>query len=767
MKGNSILRNTIHQNGGLGIDLGGDGVTANDAEDTDTGPNGLQNFPVLDSVVTSTEISGVLESVPNTEFRIEFFANETPDGSGYGEAEAFLYAAAVTTDNEGVGNFSVTLPEPAAEGRFLTATATDPAGSTSEFSEAALVLDVDEIVGIAIGDKVSGKIENPGERDAYVFDASAGQSIFFDLQSLTSDADGSQRLDFELLAPDGSRVFHESTITGAPDLADHGPVELETGGIYTLRVDGRGDDVASYRFQVRNVVDQTPPRVGGVWVRASGWDESFSAYLQSEGLGDENGYIIPLGSDDQLNTLPWSGIDTLTIAFSEEVNIAADQVHVYGVNTQEYSTDFAYNAAAQTATLTFDSPIDVDKLRLVIEDTVTDAAGNALDGEWEDGTSTESGDGTAGGDFLFRFDVLPGDATDSGNVVASDVSVLASAFGSFAGGSGDRYSVFVDYDGSGNVVAADVSILASHFGQFLPSGDPTVPVSQATSTTMSTASSSSVSESVSLPPVPTAAATTSDTVETTSPATTGRYDSDSDAAAESVSPETDEPVLGPVRPAPPVPGTPAALAVPVEVHDAVHVQPTAPETVAEVTEPWEQVSLDSRLELVERSAASLEESLFAEDESVETLGQSSGAVHASEDDNIAPGSCVSDVAISCALPIPSVSDADVRSLVVDRDERFAEAAVTDSLVGTAGVDELLSRVEPPVPGLYEPSGRSAPIDAMSRDLQSGRRSDTSVSAVSIDQMADGELSNNVEDEEDDIDRWSEAVDAVLALGTMF
>src|SRR5690606_2421048 len=51
-----IAANAIHANAALGIDLIADGlfqpdgVTPNDPDDTDTGGNELQNFPVLDSV---------------------------------------------------------------------------------------------------------------------------------------------------------------------------------------------------------------------------------------------------------------------------------------------------------------------------------------------------------------------------------------------------------------------------------------------------------------------------------------------------------------------------------------------------------------------------------------------------------------------------------------------------------------------------------------------------------------------------------------------
>ena len=49
-QGNRVLGNSVHDNTGLGIDLiGNSGVTPNDLDDPDSGPNGLQNFPVLSS----------------------------------------------------------------------------------------------------------------------------------------------------------------------------------------------------------------------------------------------------------------------------------------------------------------------------------------------------------------------------------------------------------------------------------------------------------------------------------------------------------------------------------------------------------------------------------------------------------------------------------------------------------------------------------------------------------------------------------------------
>jgi hypothetical protein len=141
--GTAILGNRIHDNVKLGIDLfsGGFGdfggeVTPNDPGDGDTGPNNLQNYPVLTSMISSgeaTSIAGTLNSMASTTYRLEFFANNSADPSGFGEGESFIGTTNVTTDANGNASFNVNVLLVAA-GQRVTATATDPNGNTSEFS---------------------------------------------------------------------------------------------------------------------------------------------------------------------------------------------------------------------------------------------------------------------------------------------------------------------------------------------------------------------------------------------------------------------------------------------------------------------------------------------------------------------------------------------------------------------------------------------------------------------------------------------------------
>jgi CSLREA domain-containing protein len=139
--GNRIQRNSIFSNGELGIDLGANGVTSNDPGDPDSGANRLQNFPVLQSIVVSgsnTTILGSIDSATGNStypITIEFFSNSSCDPSGHGEGETFLGAISVSGPGSFIATFAVSLPL----NSVVTATATDSAGNTSEFSACARV----------------------------------------------------------------------------------------------------------------------------------------------------------------------------------------------------------------------------------------------------------------------------------------------------------------------------------------------------------------------------------------------------------------------------------------------------------------------------------------------------------------------------------------------------------------------------------------------------------------------------------------------------
>lgn len=138
---NRVSENAIFDNGALGIDLNGDGVTFNDPSDLDTGPNDLRNFPIITSIEETDGgllVSGVLPTLMPQLQTIEIY-RAMPDPSGYGEGGQFLVQAKPDAE----GRFSVLMPasgganqlvRPLTNGDQLTATAIDIAGNTSEFS---------------------------------------------------------------------------------------------------------------------------------------------------------------------------------------------------------------------------------------------------------------------------------------------------------------------------------------------------------------------------------------------------------------------------------------------------------------------------------------------------------------------------------------------------------------------------------------------------------------------------------------------------------
>ncbi len=137
---NNIRGNFIFDNSSLSIDLGPAGITPNDDGDSDSGANNLQNFPILNSVFydgfggSTTKVAGTLNSSPSSTFSLEFFDSPLCNPSGHGEGRTLIGTSNVSTDASGLATFDYNFATANLLGHFVSATATDANGNTSEFS---------------------------------------------------------------------------------------------------------------------------------------------------------------------------------------------------------------------------------------------------------------------------------------------------------------------------------------------------------------------------------------------------------------------------------------------------------------------------------------------------------------------------------------------------------------------------------------------------------------------------------------------------------
>jgi len=141
---NRILCNVIDECLELGIDLGMDQISMNDAGDGDLGANDQQNAPVLESLEIEGEeavVTGTLSSRPNESFRIELFSGSSRTAYSNGSGGVMVATTNVETDTAGNGGLALTIPVDELRGDSIVATATDASGDTSEFS-VSVALDV-------------------------------------------------------------------------------------------------------------------------------------------------------------------------------------------------------------------------------------------------------------------------------------------------------------------------------------------------------------------------------------------------------------------------------------------------------------------------------------------------------------------------------------------------------------------------------------------------------------------------------------------------
>ncbi|AMV30541.1 Cadherin domain protein [Pirellula sp. SH-Sr6A] len=222
--------------------------------------------------------------------------------------------------------------------------------------------------------------------------------------------------------------------------------------------------------------DTTAPQISGVYVNSAAWNPVFRDFADGGFDSNARGYAIPLGSSNQLLTLPWVNINQILVQFTEDVGASLSVSDfsllssVAGIRADGATSSIpqvvsvAFNPTTFIATLTLNQSLDASVINLqVLAAGVTDSSGNRLDGEWSNTLSAISGNGFAGGDFNFQFNVLPGKAaqvipneTYSNAAVSFGTDGLL-VIGAQAGFIEDGYvespySIFADINGSGDSV---------------------------------------------------------------------------------------------------------------------------------------------------------------------------------------------------------------------------------------------------------------------------------------------------------------------------
>ncbi len=227
----SFVRNGIYLNGQQGIDLGGDGRTANDVGDGDTGTNGLLNFPSFSSY-----------SAPGGDSAIIDVVLDTPDIGGNYPARVDFYTA--VEDEPGVWLGTTTCSAPAvncpasfafpggvtvAPDDVVLGIVTDGFGKSSEasfYATATTVSAPDGTIGTPYTATVEVAVAEPFTALGTVeVDDGNGESCVASLSEIAPGLSGGS-CSLDALAPAGARTL---TATYAPETAPRRPFSNSNG----------------------------------------------------------------------------------------------------------------------------------------------------------------------------------------------------------------------------------------------------------------------------------------------------------------------------------------------------------------------------------------------------------------------------------------------------------------------------------------------------------------------------------------------------------
>jgi hypothetical protein len=377
-EGVQILGNVFADNGGLGIDLGADGLDLNDPLDVDGGPNSHQNFPVLSLALTSSQdlhVQGTLSSEVSTPYLIQLFASATSDPSGFGEGQRFLGSVVTMTDVTGEAFFDTTLTCDVAIGEVITATATTlDFNNTSEFSEG---LAAAEAQGIDVGPLTDLATSEAGDSAMFtvVLEYRPSADVVIPVTSLNPD-EAMPAVSSLTFTPSNWDQPQDVWVRGVDDAVMDGDqpftISLEASSSSDSHYSGRDADDVTGSNADNDVAGITVTPTGGLATTEAGDTTSFTVQLTSEPTAD---VVIPVSSNTPSEGV--ASVDSLTFT-AADWNVP-QTVTLTGTDDSVVDGDVPYTIVlgpAQSADPNYDA-MDADDVFANNAD--NDAAGVDLD----------------------------------------------------------------------------------------------------------------------------------------------------------------------------------------------------------------------------------------------------------------------------------------------------------------------------------------------------------------------------------------------------
>ena len=359
-----------------------------------------------------------------------------------GEFDASYSVAVALEDLDGDGNLDVFVAnqfEPDRVWRNI---------STGFFIDTGQSLGNDNSSDVRLGD-----LDGDGDIDAYVTNALGPNRVWFN---------------------DGFGIFD----AGSQDLGSH-----RSSGVAIADLDADGDLDAfvanmdeSDNLWINNNPPAMAPQVTAVVVSGRNWTPQFLARLAEENRG-VGGFEIPAGSANQLNGIPWSDVDQVTIRFSQEVLVGHEDLTIASGAGHTHEMDNFATGIGPTgqfqAQWTLRNPIHNDTVRLQLNGTsstgVRNRYGVLLDGEWTDSASAfPSGNGMAGGNFQFLLTVLAGDLNGNCTVDGGDLSALLSDWLQPVSKTDTRH----DINNDGRIDGGDIALVLGQWLHEAPTAPP-------------------------------------------------------------------------------------------------------------------------------------------------------------------------------------------------------------------------------------------------------------------------------------------------------